>query len=660
MTTASSSAFVLVDCWCLLQIAIYKCSGEIAFTFSHDNLITLLDLSTFVNQQFPQGASTPNAKGKIPLHYAAREGRTEMVSFLLHHCPHTATIKSKKDKLALHFAAGDGHIEVVRNLLQVHPQGASLTSAKGKLPLHFAARWGHVQIASDLLFVYPEAVRCVDWDGSLPLHDAAREGQLAMSKFLIERYSAGLSVANIRCEIPLFPAVRNGNVDLVVLFLQGWPAGGRHILKSVCADDNVQNWDWNIVELCLRGAVGNFTGCPEMEGKQPPAFCCPVPGKDSICSLGPWGHTQEDTRVVMEACCPRQARLHPPYPPAHLYYPQQQQQQYYNKYHHHQLEQQQQQQQLPPAAAAVSSSSRPIAMIPGASTTSASSLSNLKRPAAVRHSDRSSSGSSIFSDYDRPGIACCDSQALPQSSDCKMRSKSPMPTQGFGLCCSKKRAYFTGVAEADRKRSRLDSWVQEEDKDGLPMKAQPRKFNAVHAALVCGASSHVVRCALDTFPEQVSEADESGQLPIHLAAKHPRCRCDHRTTERTDPVVGQDDNKEDFINLVLNEIVKPFPGGACMEDSRGWLPLHLAIVARSDFRLIEALVEANPPSAVEPVLAIPVGEEKPRSKPPVYLATKYDCDLSTIYILLRLDPSKLGSSSSRLKPVASKNKVKAN
>lgn len=184
-----------------------------------------------------------------------------MVNFLLRADPKTASIRSKKDKLALHFACGEGHFEVVRALLSFDPQGASVPSAKGKLPLHFASRWGHIPIAQHLLNLYPDGVRVRDWDGSLPLHDATREGQVVMSQFLIDRWPEGPQTTNLRGEIPLFAAVRSSNLSLVMCLLRAWHQGGKHILQNLTENDSVEDWDWNIVELCLRGAEGNFNGC---------------------------------------------------------------------------------------------------------------------------------------------------------------------------------------------------------------------------------------------------------------------------------------------------------------------------------------------------------------------------------------------------------------
>ena len=212
-------------------------------------------------EQYRAAACTANSKGKIPLHYAAREGRTEMVSFMLQMVPETASILSKKGKLALHFAAGEGHTEVVRELLRVHPKGATLPSKKGKIAIHFAARWGHMAIAKDLLLLFPDSLSSLDYDGSLPLHDAAREGQLEMAQFLVKRYPEGLGIENIRGETPLFPAIRSGNMDLCAFMVKAYPMGGKHVLRRVREHDNIQNWDEDLLDLCLRGAVDNFCHC---------------------------------------------------------------------------------------------------------------------------------------------------------------------------------------------------------------------------------------------------------------------------------------------------------------------------------------------------------------------------------------------------------------
>jgi ankyrin repeat protein len=210
----------------------------------------------FYTNQYPTAAWTPNDKGKIPLHYASREGRSALVQFLLQVAPGTAAMASGKDKLALHFAAGEGHLAVVQALLIVYPQGAALPSAKGKLPLHLCSRWGHQGVARLLLPYYPDAIRALDWEGSLPLHEACREGQVEMARILVDIFPEALATANLRQEVPLFPAVRAGSLDLVLDLCLVWPQGAAHVLSQVTTDDRLATWPPAMVETLLRAASG--------------------------------------------------------------------------------------------------------------------------------------------------------------------------------------------------------------------------------------------------------------------------------------------------------------------------------------------------------------------------------------------------------------------
>ena len=474
-----------------------------------------------------------------------------MVAYFLYATPHTAKIMSKKKKLALHFAAGDGHTDVVQQLLRVYPEGASLQSAKGKVALHFAARWGHMQIASDLLFVYPECARCVDWDGSLPLHDAAREGQVVMSKFLIERYPTALSIANIRGEIPLFPAVRSGNVNLVILYLQGWALGGKEILKAVSADDNIHDWDWNITELLLRGAVENFSDCPLMKGKEPPAVCCTVErGVNRVTSLDVEASALSASRETETSLFERQMST----------------------------------------TLAAKNYSKP----PGATS----------RP---------------------PMTECTTGTADPNP-----RSKSPI-LEEIGAGRSKKR--LSSGCGNERKRLRSRHWHEGESLGSSA--SQQRKFIALHAAFACGASSHVIRCVLNMHAGQVSECDERGQFPLHIAVRHPACSNDTPSTREDRKGAEADDDKKLTVEIVLKDILKSFPEAAMAFDSHERLPLHLAIASRADSSIVQNLLQINPSSGVDPV---DTDDARFKNKPPLYMATEFDCDLTTTYLLLRGDP----------------------
>lgn len=467
-------------------------------------------------------ASKPNKKGKIPLHYAAREGRYEMVKFFMAVAPHTASIHSKKDKLALHFAASEGHRSVVQALLENHPEGASLQSKKGKVAIHFAARWGHVDIANDLLRVAPHSVRVADYDGSCPLHDAAREGQLEMIKFLVKKYPQGLMKENITGETPLFPAIRSGNIELARFMILSWPQSGKHVLQRVHETDQIQDWPSEILELCLRGAVGIWNETDEeLEAK-------------------PVAATLEDHRETM-------------------------------------------------STAAVLTSFRAPAS---------------ESASIVSQADDSSEATSTTSNTTSKAALHI---MLP-------RSKSPILEELEQSC--KRKQHFPQFQNA-QKKAKISHSCPQKDLSEWKAISENQDFIELHAALRCGASAPVLNHILDRFGEQQLNAeDELGRLPLHVAMEAP-----------TNP---------SLIDIILERIVKPSEQAAYQRDYLGRLPLHHALLNRADPRIIKALLKLNPRSGVEHTEML---DCRFLDKLPIEMAMHCGCDLSSIFMLLRGDPS---------------------
>jgi ankyrin repeat protein len=471
------------------------------------------------------------------LHYAAREGRVEMVHYFLQAAPETAAIATDKGKLAVHFSAGDGHLAITSALLRQFPQSAALPSTKGKLPLHFCARWGYLDIAHELLRVYPDAVRALDFEGSLPLHDAAREGQYRMSRYLIERFPVALQTANLRGEIPLFSAVRSGNVDLVTLMIQAWPMGGKHILRNVSADDIII-WNSDILELLLRGAVNNLRGCTLLEGREPPT----VRLTDDVQPIDI--ASPEELKAQKKAKKAMQSGQH------------QQQPRLVETPH-----------RWAPAA---------VAAAPFASL-------NSSYPVLLP------SLSSAFA-------------SMP------FRSKSPILSSG---CSGRSSGSLGDKKKHVRKRSRQMS------ADEALFNGKERIFIPLHATFESKAACHVIQHALEEHPEDNARKDERGRLPLHWAVTH--CH-----------------DQDAVVNLVLSKENGIFtPAAARTADSTGKLPLHMAIASRADVRVIKALLEAHPAAGVELCRT----RDRFDDKTPIHMATHYGCDLSTVFELLRVDPS---------------------
>jgi ankyrin repeat protein len=507
-------------------------------------------------ETYPAAALMHNKKGKIPLHYAAREGRMEMVHFLLQRYPKSAAVMTRKLKLPIHFAAGDGHVEVVRALLRANPSGASTPSKKGKVALHFAARWGHMTIARDLVRLCPRCVEMLDYDGSLPLHDAVREGQLEMARFLVERYPQGMTKANIRGELPLFGAIRSGNVDLCAFLIRSWPASGKHVLQMVRAEDNVGDWDPAILDMCLRGAVNNFSDVPEEHVI--PSFTTYSFSTYQDCS-----HSTPST-----------------------------------------------------------SSSSTAQSKPG-------------RPRALTCLDRDSSGSSqgsaasmevsmiVSSAAAQPfaGFLWAPADRLTPGLDITLpRSKSPMLDDGIS---GQKRSAADGTnfSKKSRKGSLGDDEKSRSSRSIASEVLARNTFYQLHAALETSASLQVLECVVNRHSEeQLTQADDFGKLPLHVALEH--CR------------------SPGSVDLILDRIWKPYMAAASRRDYLGRLPLHLALLTRADSLLIKPLLEANPSSGVEYCDAV---DPRFGDKLPIHVATENGCDLSTIFLLVKGDPTAVQS-----------------
>lgn len=467
-------------------------------------------------------ALTHNAKGKIPLHYAAREGRIDTVRFLLRLVPICASTLTKKGKLALHFAAGEGHTDVVRSLLRVHPSGASFPSKKGKVALHFAARWGHIDIARDLCQVYPPCISTLDYDGSNPLHDATREGQFEMAKFLAERYPPLMYESNIRGEIPLFAAIRSGNVPLCDFLIQSWPESGKQVLQATSDPDNVSSWEPAILNLCLRGAVGNFVDLSAEER----------------------GYTDDHSRRVIDRI--------------------------------------------------------------------------LKSNTLTVFAYQPLSGTTSYRTHHTVGE---ESPATPERLPCDSyglvpRSKSPILESD---ACGKKRSLS---GETNRTKKQRFGYIHDKGSEeafaltSYRRTSEKNTFRQVHAALECSATTNVLECVFKRYREQHSVQDDYGRLPLHIAISH--CR------------------SKGSVDWILERIWKPHQDACFVRDHFGRLPLHLALMTRADSRLVKVLLGAHPPSGVEPCRVV---EKQFTSMMPIHIAMSNGCDLSTLFMLVRQDPT---------------------
>jgi ankyrin repeat protein len=564
-------------------------------------------------RKYPPAATKPNQKGKIPLHYAAREGRVEMVKYFLRVCPETCTIATDKGKLAIHFAAGDGHTEITSTLVQFYPESAAISSHKGKRPLHFCARWGYMDIAYELTSIYPHAVRALDWEGSLPIHDAAREGQYMMAKYLMNQYPASLQTSNLRGEIPLFPAVRSACMELIVLMIQSWPMSGKYVLRNVSAEDHISSWNWDIIEVLLRGATNNLYNCSLLDNHEAPTFRLlddvqPIPVATS--------YTLEEQKAQKKA---RKA-----------------------------------------AALASRSTTTDVSQNQVAITNMVASTADSTVPSSMTQSytddefpnDANSVGiadsplTSSTLNLDMKPPARCPSAVNLYHGDTKLAvvpgTPSAIPTTtpatlAVVRCKSPILESNSDEKKASLKRSRKNESMNVLTKY-IDTTVQPqRAFIPIHAAFECKSSYHVIERVLQHDPLGAYRIDAyTDRNVLHYAVTH----CNNSNTD------------SNIIDLILdpnNHIITSHHVRG-IDSITGQLPLHIAIEHNAHVRVIKALLHEYPTSGVTPCNAynnkknnnnnqLHKNEFYYYDKTPVYMAIYYNCDVSTIYELLRVDPS---------------------
>ena len=227
----------------------------------------------------------------------------------------------------------------------------------------------------------------------------------------------------------------------------------------------------------------------------------------------------------------------------------------------------------------------------------------------------------------RPKSPIMDQETTPtagetaRNSSCFKKRALPTPFCDESTAANNKRRCTNTVrntATTQLSRQQSQFRVQSQQNNSCRMRADESlyrcKFLALHTVLaVTNAPVQVLEIVLKRQCDLLHETDCRGQLPLHIAAAH--CK--------------EDEDRAEFIvkNLLC------CPDDAKHRDSFGRIPLHIALEHQASFTLTKALLEAYPKSGVK--------MEDDEGMFPLRLAAERDCDLSTIYSLLRIDPSVL-------------------
>uniref|UniRef100_A0A8C8DYE6 Scaffold protein ILK n=1 Tax=Oryzias sinensis TaxID=183150 RepID=A0A8C8DYE6_9TELE len=103
--------------------------------------------------------------GFSPLHWACREGRSNVVDMLIMRGARI-NVMNRGDDTPLHLAASHGHRDIVAKLIQCKADTNS-ANEHGNTPLHYACFWGHDDVSEVRV---PSGGPCEQWGSVFPLY----------------------------------------------------------------------------------------------------------------------------------------------------------------------------------------------------------------------------------------------------------------------------------------------------------------------------------------------------------------------------------------------------------------------------------------------------------------------------------------------------------
>ncbi|KAL8246650.1 hypothetical protein R6Q59_007866 [Mikania micrantha] len=161
-------------------------------------------------------ANIKDANKRGALHFAAREGQTEVCKYLLEDLNLDVNTKDEDGETPLIHAARQGHVSTAKYLIQ-HGANPSLASELGATALHHVAGIGHIELM-ELLISCGVDVNSQSESGT-PLIWAAGHGQQDALKLLL-KHNADPNIETDDGITPLLSAVAAGSLQCLELLVQ--------------------------------------------------------------------------------------------------------------------------------------------------------------------------------------------------------------------------------------------------------------------------------------------------------------------------------------------------------------------------------------------------------------------------------------------------------
>eukprot|EP00980_Cylindrotheca_fusiformis_P008161 scaffold1727_cov133-Cylindrotheca_fusiformis.AAC.64 len=481
---------------------------------------------------------------------------------------------------------------IVQALLRHHPWLAQVATVDDcSLPLHLAASIGNTRVARLLIQYYRQGALTPNSKGKIPLHYAAREGRTDMVKHMLQVVPEAAAILSQKGKLALHFAACEGHVEVCRALLQVHPEGASiPSKKGKVAIHFAARWGHRIIAEDLHQLFPEGVSTLDYDGSLP-LHDATREGQFEVAKylveLYPEGLSKENLRGEI------------------------------------------------PLFKAVRSGRLDLCSF----LIHAWPQGGKQVLRGVREEDGVQSWEPCMLDLCLRGAVnmlgqnpTCHPTTIEPVEDIFRLTATTGPTRGaapfefdhffsrsispelFEVSPRKKRPMSSDKLESD-KRARIESLDTNPSNPETSPKIQ--QFLPLHAAIQCEASPPVLNYTMDLHSDNLKRKDDNDMLPLHLAIQH---------------------GSEDTLPFVLERLWKAYPEACFQRDHLGRLPLHLALKARSDCRLVRSLLDSNPSA---------IGEDYSIKDPDfsetrlVLMAAEFQCDLSTVFMLLREDPSVL-------------------
>lgn len=165
--------------------------------------------------------TTPDAEGNTPIHWAARQGKIEIIEALLEQNKNILEIRNKEGQTPLHIAARWGQTATVESLIKF---GGDLKakSGQGNTPMHLAAYYGHTETIKVFLRHNPDLANIEGQTKYTPLHSAAQNGHVDTVLELLNNNS-NPTAREKNGNTPVHFAAEFGQTEVMNVFLERYP-----------------------------------------------------------------------------------------------------------------------------------------------------------------------------------------------------------------------------------------------------------------------------------------------------------------------------------------------------------------------------------------------------------------------------------------------------